>query len=92
MKYLICYDISETKVRTKIAKSLQYFGLYRLQYSVFGGEIKEKHLRLLVSKLKKMSIEKGKDSILILPLKNKYTELFSTSMKKVYDEEKIIII
>ena len=91
MRYLICYDISETKVRTRIAKILQYFGLDRLQYSVFGGEIKENHLKLLVKKLKKMRVEEGKDSIIILPLRNKYIELFSESMKRMYKDEKIII-
>ena len=92
MKYLICYDITETRLRTRVAKLLQYFGLNRLQFSVFGGEINNKHLKRLEEKLENLMLEKDKDSIIILPLSKQYTELYSTSMKSIFDEEKVIII
>lgn len=35
--YLIFYDISETKLRTKVSKLLKQRGYERLQFSVFTG-------------------------------------------------------
>ncbi len=35
----VMYDIEKDKARTRIAKACQYIGLYRVQYSVFLGEI-----------------------------------------------------
>ena len=34
MRYLISYDISDTKIRNKVVKYLESF-CYRVQYSVF---------------------------------------------------------
>lgn len=38
MKYLICYDISEDKIRDKIVKYLEGFS-YRIQFSVFTCDL-----------------------------------------------------
>ncbi|MEM3455292.1 MAG: CRISPR-associated endonuclease Cas2 [Candidatus Micrarchaeia archaeon] len=51
-RYLfVAYDVKDDALRTKIANMLIYYGLTRIQYSVFKGEIrgddKEKILKCL---------------------------------------------
>ena len=41
MKYIIAYDIPETKIRSKIAKYLEGVA-YRIQFSVFMGDFSRK--------------------------------------------------
>jgi len=40
----VTYDIEDDKLRTKISKRLLYFGLRRIQYSVFWGDVQEKDI------------------------------------------------
>ncbi len=40
----VTYDIEDDKLRTKISKRLLYFGLKRIQYSVFWGDMDEKDI------------------------------------------------
>jgi len=58
--YLICYDISNTKKRNKIANLLESYG-YRVNYSVFELDIKTHKLNTLLEELKKFM--NGSDSI-----------------------------
>ena len=37
MLYLVCYDITSDKLRTKLADKLFLVGLERIQYSIFLG-------------------------------------------------------
>lgn len=46
MKYIICYDIAEQKLRAKVAKLLEAKA-HRQQYSVFVGDFSEKEIRRL---------------------------------------------
>ena len=48
--YLISYDISSTRLRTKVAKKLQDYGK-RIQYSVFECEIGGKRYETLYREL-----------------------------------------
>ena len=52
MLTLIIYDISEDKPRTKLVKHLQNFGLRRVQYSGFVGELNPHDRNILVKELK----------------------------------------
>ena len=40
---IVCYDIKNDKLRTKVAKKLKYFGCRRIQKSVFCGELRDNH-------------------------------------------------
>jgi len=42
---LVAYDIEDNSKRSKIAELLQYYGLARIQYSVFAGEIPVRKLK-----------------------------------------------
>ncbi|MCR4941890.1 MAG: CRISPR-associated endonuclease Cas2 [Campylobacter sp.] len=39
MKFLVCYDIENSKNRTKLFERLKDFGLFAVQKSVFYGEL-----------------------------------------------------
>jgi CRISPR-associated protein Cas2 len=72
MLYLICYDIENDRLRTRVSTKLQDCGLERVQYSVFVGKWSEKQKQdfdLWVAT--KLKIE-GNFNILQLPL-TKYT-------------------
>ena len=71
MLYLISYDISETKVRTKIADYLSERGR-RLQKSVFLAEISKHEIKTVLKQIEniaKLSKESEcEDSITCIPL------------------------
>lgn len=49
--YIIAYDISETKLRTKIKKTCEGYG-FRIQFSVFLCYLSDKQLNRLIRDLK----------------------------------------
>lgn len=61
MVYLVAYDISNNKKRTKLAKELEKAGGLRVQKSVFEIELKKEKLRKLKPKLHRF--RGGGDSI-----------------------------
>ena len=67
MKFLVCYDVPENKVRTKIVKCLRKVA-YRLQYSVFLGEGQRKDINQLQKKLGKIVSKSSKARILVMPV------------------------
>jgi CRISPR-associated protein Cas2 len=63
----VMYDIPKTKTRTKIAKYCEKAGIYRVQYSVFLGDLnktKRKELRAQIEEL----LDFDKDSVYIFPM------------------------
>ena len=50
MKYLICYDIAEQRIRQRVIKVLERRAR-RLQYSVFVGDFKECEYKALREQL-----------------------------------------
>lgn len=47
VRYLICYDIQDNKLRTMFSDSLKDIGLYPLQKSVFYGDLKPAEAKTL---------------------------------------------
>ncbi len=47
MRYLLIYDISHDGARTKVADACLDYGLERIQYSAFQGELTRTHQREL---------------------------------------------
>lgn len=67
-KYIIvAYDIEDNGRRSKIAEMLQYYGLARIQYSVFAGEIPAKKLKEMNDRLLSMDLGDD-DNITIVPV------------------------
>lgn len=66
--HLICYDISEDSKRQKVADKLIEVGCYRLQKSVFAGDLSATLYTGLLAWLKKFHADflQADDSVLIL--------------------------
>ena len=67
MLTVVVYDISENTSRNNLIKRLQYFGLKRIQKSVFIGYLELKERLDLVDDLDTF-LSKESDSIIIFPL------------------------
>ncbi len=69
--YLIAYDISDDKWRTKTANKLEYCGFDRVQFSVFMGTVHKKNLLDFVQWFQKNVLTLApntKVSLIVLPL------------------------
>jgi len=67
MIHLVVYDISNTRNRTKLAKLLERFGLERVQYSAFRGELNPNDRDALVKKVKEF-VKDERDCLFVIPL------------------------
>ena len=67
MQYLICYDIREDKIRTRVMKYLESIG-WRVQYSVFSCETTEKRMVAIKQKLLDLTEKSEKCMILVTPI------------------------
>lgn len=66
MFLVVSYDITDDKRRTRLAKVVEDY-LTRVQYSVFEGEIDEKHLQEMLKRVRKV-IAKEEDSVRVYRL------------------------
>jgi CRISPR-associated protein Cas2 len=54
MHVLLIYDITHDGTRTKIARTCEDYGLDRLQFSAFGGQLSRRHQRELMSRIRRL--------------------------------------
>ncbi len=91
---LIIYDISKDNYRNKLVKFLQEYGLKRIQYSGFLGNINP-HDRIVMSREIGKFISSEKDSIYLIPMCNrckKLTKIISKEDKELEDLENVKIL
>ena len=63
----VVYDISKNRTRTKIAKRCLDFGLYRVQKSVFLGDIETNRVQeIILASTELMNLET--DSVYVFPM------------------------
>ena len=67
MQYLICYDISENKIRNRVMKYLESFA-WRVQYSVFSCETTEKRMVAVKQKLLEITEKSEHCLLLVTPM------------------------
>jgi len=67
MLTLVIYDISSDDVRNRLANRLFDYGLQRIQYSAFKGELNSHDREVLLKELPKF-VEGERDSIYVIPL------------------------
>lgn len=53
MRVLVVYDISDDRARAKVADFCQDYGLSRVQYSAFVGNLARTHQDELISKVRR---------------------------------------
>lgn len=70
MRYLLIYDIAHDGVRTKVADVCLDYGLQRIQYSAFLGELSYIHQRELLLKIERR-IGKHGANVQLFPLDEK---------------------
>ena len=99
MTYLISYDISHNRLRTRISNKLLEYGMERIQYSVFMGYVKSKHLKELKTALQSLMAQSlPDDSVIILPIELKSIKKITTLGKDDWDwmeisgQRKVLII
>ena len=81
MRCLLIYDIAHDGVRTKVADACLDYGLERIQYSAFFGELSHMHQRELLLKIKR-GIGKHSANVQLFPLDEK-----SWSGRRVIEQE-----
>lgn len=70
MRCLLIYDITHDSTRTKVADACLDYGLQRIQFSAFFGELSNVHQRELFSKIERR-IGKHTANIQLFPLDEK---------------------
>lgn len=93
MTWLI-YDITDDKKRKDVIRIAQYYGLYRVQKSVFLGNIEKEKLDKIIVESKKV-IDLNEDSLYIFPVCDddyKKATLLGLSFEKgiVQDEKPVL--
>lgn len=93
--YLISYDITDNRIRGKIAKELSGYG-QRVQYSVFECRITEQQYKELYQKLVILMQEEEEGNIRIYDICGKCEQKLSTvgieSREMALDKGELIII
>ncbi len=70
MHVLLIYDISDDRARTKVADACLDYGLDRIQYSAFSGELSRTHQEELFLKADSL-IRKVGGKIWLIPISEK---------------------
>jgi CRISPR-associated protein Cas2 len=82
MRCLLIYDISHDGIRAKVADACLDYGLERVQYSAFMGELSWIHQKELLLQIKRR-IGKHDANIQLFPLDEK-----SWTSRRVIDQKK----
>ncbi|MCC7367686.1 MAG: CRISPR-associated endonuclease Cas2 [Chloroflexi bacterium] len=67
MRCLVVYDISDGRARAKVADYCQDYGLSRIQYSAFLGDISRAHQNELLQKIRRR-LARLESRVVLLPL------------------------
>lgn len=93
--YIVSYDISNDKIRNKVAKEMQNFGM-RVQYSVFECRLSDVQLQKMYGKLITLMRNEADGNIRIYKLCGKCERDIMTigtkSAALSLEEEKLFII
>ena len=65
----VMYDIAKDKARTKVSKCCERAGIYRVQYSVFLGEMNKTKRKELKAQIEEL-IDPDIDRVYIFPMCN----------------------
>jgi len=94
MLTLTIYDISDDKRRTALSKMLQDYGLRRIQYSGFLGDLNPNDREILSKEVGRF-IEAETDSVYIIPLCDrdaKACRIASKNKISIIDKNKVTIV
>ena len=63
----VLYDIEKDKARAKVAQCCKKAGIYRVQFSVFLGDLNKTKRKELISQIEDL-MDKDKDKVYIFPM------------------------
>lgn len=86
MKTLVIYDISDDRMREGLREHIRDYGLRRIQYSGFLGELNP-HDRFVLSREVGRYLSSEQDSIYIIPLCSRCVKLCQIISKGKRDME-----
>jgi CRISPR-associated protein Cas2 len=70
MKLLVIYDITDDRLRTEVAETCRDFGLGRVQYSCFAGDVSRNRRQMLEIRMRALLLRDAAvatDAIYVLP-------------------------
>lgn len=97
MRYIVIYDISDDNLRSLVAKKLEDYGLIRVQFSSFIGNLPRFKLSSLYHELNKIinnAKESERRSVIIYPLCDScYSKgiAIDPNMKESGDDDIVVI-
>jgi len=94
LRYIVIYDISDDNLRNQIAETLKDYGLQRIQYSGFMGDLRHDQLNSLLVDLKN-SIKYLTENVQLFPMCDsclKGKQIIGKPKKYEYKENKDKII
>ncbi|RLF40312.1 MAG: CRISPR-associated endonuclease Cas2 [Thermoplasmata archaeon] len=86
----VSYDISDDSLRNEVAELLLFYGLHRIQYSVFQGSIHIYDKRELIERLKDLGLSSD-DSIQIVDLCERCREDIIVIGRSVEEYEHMVL-
>lgn len=91
MRYLICYDIPDDKVRDNIVNYLERFA-WRVQYSVFNCRLDKAQAVLVWKNLSAIAAESKGSSVLMVPLCKSCEKNLWLSAKPLEEEKNFLVV
>ncbi len=67
MKYIICYDIKEDRIRSRIVKYLEEHA-FRIQFSVFSCKCNSKEIKSIWQELLRITEDANNPLLMIIPV------------------------
>lgn len=64
---VVAYDIQDDSLRDDLARTLFFYGLIRIQYSVFRGEVSNQDKDKILFEIKNMELQE-RDKVIILDI------------------------
>lgn len=78
---IVIYDIPNDRIRQKVSEACLDYGLDRVQFSAFQGQMKRTHQKELMSKVKSL-LGKAPGKVQLIPLS---TELWEQRLEVIHE-------
>lgn len=91
MKYIICYDIKEDKIRSCVVKYLENHA-FRIQYSVFSCKCNSKDIHVLWKELLHLTAKAHNPLLMIIPVCKNCDKDILMQGKPLEEDRSVIVV
>ena len=91
MKYIICYDIKEDKIRSRIVKYLEERG-FRIQFSVFSYQCSSIEIKKIWKDLKSKTKNADNPLIMIIPVCKTCDKAILMQGKPLEEDKTVLVV